>query len=73
VNIYSKGTKCGPHLARCQFKKGELLVMKGNTPGALAALNLAAQMRQKICPNDLREARELLENDYDELIDYWAR
>ncbi|KAL9036349.1 MAG: hypothetical protein Q9214_006178, partial [Letrouitia sp. 1 TL-2023] len=67
------GTTWTPHLTRCQFKKGELLIKKGSMTGALAALDLAAQMRHKIRPNDPRQAGELRESDYDELIDYWAR
>ncbi|MDI1492409.1 MAG: hypothetical protein OHK93_003623 [Ramalina farinacea] len=73
VNVYSKGSNHGPHLARCQFKRGELLIKKGNMTGALAALDLAAQMRQKLRPHDPRQAGELRESDFDDLIDYWPR
>jgi predicted negative regulator of RcsB-dependent stress response len=73
TKIYKKGTGEDAHLARCQFKKGQLLARKGNGTGALAAWELARRLRQKICRDDIRPVEELRESDYDELIDHWAR
>jgi hypothetical protein len=70
--VFSRGSYHAPDLARVQFLKSKILNAMGNNVAADTALHSAWKVRRCLVEGDVREAHELKQEDFDELVSFWS-
>jgi hypothetical protein len=60
-------------IARTSFLKAKLLAKMGENEQSETALREATRLRAELVPNSSKPVRELVEEDFDQLVTFWSR
>jgi hypothetical protein len=73
INAYGDALWRQAQVARSSWKKGRLLRDMGRLVEGDAYLEKAMRIRHELVPDDDREEKELMDQDWDKLIFYYSR
>jgi hypothetical protein len=62
-----------PEIARTSFLKSKLLQLQGQIVEAAAMFSQAFELRREILWAEAKDAEELRESDFDNLVTFWSR
>ena len=60
-------------IARTSFLKAKLLAKMNKNEQSETALREAIRLRAELVPNSSKPVRELVEEDFDQLVTFWSR